>query len=100
MSKPKGGGLQGDNIQDALLVSKGDESTYECVCVCDVWFPGATNGADESRGHYVEAVRALETLPSVFLCFPLFYSSHPSAQTRTSSQRLFSGSNENRAGSV
>lgn len=36
-----------------------------CECVCDVWSPGATNGAGESQDHYVEAVRALETLLSV-----------------------------------
>lgn len=47
------------------------ESVYVCVCVCDVWSPRATNGAGESRGHYVEAVRALETLPSISLSFPL-----------------------------
>lgn len=33
MRKAKGGGRQGDSIQDALLVSKGGESERECVCV-------------------------------------------------------------------
>lgn len=37
--------------------------------MCDVWSPRATNGVGESQGHYVEAVRALETLLSVSLCF-------------------------------
>lgn len=38
-----------------------------CECMSDVWSPGATNGAGESQDHYVEAVRALETLLSISL---------------------------------
>lgn len=49
--------------------SRGGSS--ESVCVCDVWSPGATNGAGESRGHYTAAMRALETLPtSLHQCPP------------------------------
>lgn len=99
MRKAKRGGRQGDNIQDALLVSRGGESERECVC--DVWSPRATNGVGESQGHYVEAVRALETLPCISLrlslCFSLYPSSHPSIQTQPGSQRHFNGSNDNRA---
>lgn len=67
--------------------------------MCDVWSPRATNGVGESQGHYVDAVRALETLPCISVCLSLCFSpcpsSHPFIQTRPGSQRHFNGSNEN-----
>ena len=74
----------------------------ECVCVIS-GLPGQLMEWARARGHYVEAVRALETLPSISLCFSLslpFFPSHPSLQTRPGSQRHFNDGNENRAGRV
>lgn len=73
--------------------------------MCDVWSPRATNGVGESLGHYVEAMRALETLPlhfcpsvSLFLSlssFPLIHPSRPDwAHKGTSMAAMKTGQRE------
>lgn len=65
--------------------------------VCDVWSPRATNGVGESPGHYVQGVRALETLPSNSLFLSLLFLSTARLQQ---TQRHHNGSGEIRAQSV
>lgn len=76
----KGSGCHGDSFSNIFVGQLKVESAH--ICVCDVWFPGATNGVDESSGHYVEASRALETFPLHFsltlaISFPFISSLHP-----------------------
>lgn len=76
----KGSGCHGDGFSNIFVRQLKVESVH--ICVCDVWFPRATNGVDESTGHYVEALRALETFPLHFsltltISFPFISSLHP-----------------------
>lgn len=84
----KESGCHGDSFSNIFVGQLKVERVHICVCVCDVWFPRATNGVDESSGHYVEASRALETFPLHFsltltISFPFISSLHPGPTTLT-----------------
>lgn len=76
----KGSGCHGDSFSNIFVGQLKVEREH--IRVCDVWFPRATNGVDESWGHYVKAWRALETFPLHFsltltISFPFISSLHP-----------------------